>query len=399
MGIYVREDRGGRLYLDIYQKGQRRHEALPLRLGDDPKENRQHLRVAEQLRMERERELALAADGFIDPKKAAGPLLDYAKKKADGRGAGDHVARLIKYLEGYDPNISLKSVNPEWLDGFKKYLLTCKVPARSGAKETTEKNLSPQSASHMYKALVQVLTLAVRDRVILRNPAESLKGITVPEKLLDYLDIEELEKLNKTPIPQSGPVGEEIRTAFFFAVYSGLRVSDVKGLQWRDVDRVKKQIQKVMKKTKRVVIIPLVDQALALIETPAIPNRESLVFPLLADTGIDTNKVLLKWAARAGILKTLGWHVARRSCATRLQETGADITTIKRILGHSPGRDKVTLGYAQDSGKQTREAIERAWAGIWLQRVYSGAGIRANNQSPDKAKREAVNGLPAIGIE
>ncbi|GHU72459.1 hypothetical protein FACS189450_10300 [Spirochaetia bacterium] len=113
MGIYVREDRGGRLYLDIYQKGLRRHEALPLRLGDDPKENRQHLRVAEQLRMERERELALAADGFIDPKKAAGPLLDYAKKKADGRGAGDHVARLIKYLEGYDPNISLKSVNPE----------------------------------------------------------------------------------------------------------------------------------------------------------------------------------------------------------------------------------------------------------------------------------------------
>ncbi|GHU72456.1 hypothetical protein FACS189450_10290 [Spirochaetia bacterium] len=251
----------------------------------------------------------------------------------------------------------------------------------------------------MYKALVQVLTLAVRDRVILRNPAESLKGITVPEKLLDYLDIDELEKLNNTPIPQNGPVGEEIRTAFFFAVYSGLRVSDVKGLQWRDVDRVKKQIQKVMKKTKRVVIIPLVDQALALIETPAIPNRESLVFPLLADTGIDTNKVLLKWAARAGILKTLGWHVARRSCATRLQETGADITTIKRILGHSPGRDKVTLGYAQDSGKQTREAIERAWAGIKLQRAYSGAGIRPNNQSPDKAKREAVNGLSAIGIE
>jgi integrase len=124
-----------------------------------------------------------------------------------------------------------------------------------------------------------------------------------------------------------------------------------------------------MKKTKRVVIIPLVSEAMALIEPSDIPDRESLVFPLLAETGIDTNKVLLKWAARAGILKALGWHVARRSCATRLQETGVDITTVKRILGHSPGRDKVTLGYAQDTGKLTREAVERAFSGIVLHRA------------------------------
>jgi integrase len=241
-------------------------------------------------------------------------LLVYAREQAEGRGTGDHIYRLVKYLEGYGAGIHLKTVDAQWIDGFKKYLLTCPVPQRVNAKvKDNPRIISKQTSSHMLKALGQVLTLAVRDRLILRNPVEAIRGITVPEKLLDYLELEELEKLTITPL--KGPLGQEIKNAFIFACLSGLRISDIRSLTWGEVSRTKQQIQKLQVKTGKIVTVPLTDAAMEIIKAPDIPRHDAKVFPLLAKTGTDTNKTLLKWAAAAGLSKKVGWHTARRTNA------------------------------------------------------------------------------------
>jgi integrase len=269
-------------------------------------------------------------------------------------------------LEDYGANIKLQSVNNHYVEEFKKYLLTCPILGRgkkSGVSGQGKKQLSRRTASHLFKALGQLLAIAERDMIILKNPVKSLKGITVPETIKEYLTYDDMEKLSQKSL--DGILGAEIRRAFFFSCFTGLRISDIKSLTWGDINRDSPQIRKVQKKTGRIVTIPLNPVAWALIDPgDTISRYDSLVFPVLGTKRIDTNRVLVSWAEAAGIAKRIGWHTGRRTFATLTIESGADISTVSRLLGHS---------------------------GIRVTGVYA--------QSTDKAKREAVNALPAIEIE
>jgi integrase len=269
-------------------------------------------------------------------------------------------------LEDYGANIKLQSVNNHYVEEFKKYLLTCPILGRgkkSGVSGQGKKQLSRRTASHLFKALGQLLAIAERDMIILKNPVKSLKGITVPETIKEYLSHNDMEKLAQKSL--DGILGAEIRRAFFFSCFTGLRISDIKSLTWGEINRDSPQIRKVQKKTGRIVTIPLNPAAWALIDPgDSIGRFDSLVFPVLGTKRIDTNRVLVSWAEAAGIGKRIGWHTGRRTFATLTIESGADISTVSRLLGHS---------------------------GIRVTGVYA--------QSTDKAKREAVNALPAIEIE
>ncbi|GHV64194.1 phage integrase family site specific recombinase [Spirochaetia bacterium] len=362
MGVNVREKKG-HLYLDIYQNGRRNWEALGLSIGPDREGNREARRIAEAIRQKREQQLVEQQNGLLNTIEGKKTLLAYVKEQAEGRGTGEHIYRLIKYIEGYDSGIQVKAITPQWIDGFKKHLATCPVPQRTNAKENENPRIiSKRTQSHMFKALGQVLALAVRDRLISHDPSETIKGITVPEKIMDYLDETELQILAATPL--KGDLGLEIKRAFVFACLTGLRISDLRSLTWGQVSRTKQQIQKIQEKTGRIVFVPLTDAAMEIIKTPDIAHHDMPVFPLLAETGTDTNKTLLKWATAAGITKKIGWHTARRTNATLLLEGGADVATVSRLLGHSGVQ--VTMKYAQ---------------------------------STDKVKKQAVNGLPKIEIE
>jgi integrase len=141
-----------------------------------------------------------------------------------------------------------------------------------------------------------------------------IKGITVPEPDREYLQLEEFQKLAKVPL--GGDLGAEVKRAFLFACYSALRVSDLKSLKWGDIEHTSSgaEIVKRQVKTKKMVSVPLHASAWALINDKVIHNHNEPVFPLLAKSNTDTNKYLIKWTEKAGILKRITWHAARRTC-------------------------------------------------------------------------------------
>jgi integrase len=209
-------------------------------------------------------------------------------------------------LEAYGANIKLQSVNNHYVEGFKKYLLTCPIlERRKQSKGSAQIQLSKRTASHLFKALGQLLTIAERDMLIFKNPVKSLKGITVPETIKEYLTHDDMEKLSQKNL--SGILGAEIRRAFFFSCFTGLRISDIKSLTWGEISRSSLQIKKMQKKTGRIVTIPLNSVAWALIDPgDSISRSDSLVFPVLGTKKIDTNKMLIVWAETAGIDKRIG---------------------------------------------------------------------------------------------
>jgi integrase len=342
MGVKIRE-KSGRLYLDIYTGGKRTWESLGLALTTDKNQNKEIMRMAEICRSKRETQLLAAAWDIQDPVAGRKKLVTYLEECAESRVNKDYITGCIRYLKKYGGGsaVQLSQITPQWIDGFQRFLLN-----------GTE--LSPTTAYDYSKAIRMALRKAVRENILVKNPAESVKGLSEPETDLIFLNIDEVQKLADTGL--SGKLGGEIKNAFIFACYTGLRISDLKSLKWGDIERKPIQIIKRQKKTRSAVYIPLSDVAWGIIDDGPEHNPEDKVFDLLANTKSQTNRYLLKWAENAGIKKRVGWHTARRTFATWELEHGADIYTVANLLGHK--KLKQAAKYAKATDKLRREAID-----------------------------------------
>ena len=205
-----------------------------------------------------------------------------------------------------------------------------------------------------YQALKTLLRRALRDRIISHNPADSVKAIKVPESVKVALTNEELQKLADIPI--GGGLGGEIRRAFLFAAFTGLRISDLKDLKWGDIKTDPLQVQKRQEKTGRVVVVDIHPTAWQLVSVDAEHEPEDRVFPLIAETKTNTNQYLQKWAKDAKLGKPLGWHIARHTFAVLTLEGGADFYTVSKLLGHT--KPQTTAVYAKATDKMKRQAVE-----------------------------------------
>jgi integrase len=354
MSVKVREKRG-KLYLDIYMGGKRTWEALRLTLTTDKNQNKEIMRMAEICRSKRETQLLAGSWDIQDPVAGRKKLITYLEECAKKRVNNDYITGCIRYLKEYNngSTIQLSQITPQWIDGFQYFLLN--------AKKSNGETLSPITAYDYSKAIRMALRKAVNDNILIKNPASGVKGLPEPETDLIFLNIEEMQRLANTEI--SGELGAEIKKAFIFACYTGLRISDIKSLKWGDIERDPLQIIKRQKKTHRAVYVPLKDTAWNIIDDSIGHDPQDKVFTLLANTKSQTNQYLLKWAEKAGIKKPVGWHTARRTFATLGLEHGADIYTVANLLGH----------------KNIKQVAKYA-------------------QATDKLRREAVNALPEIGL-
>ena len=342
MSVSVREKRG-KLYLDIYQAGKRTWEALHLALTGDKAQNKEIMRLAEICRSRRETQLLAGSWDIQDPVAGRKKLVTCLAEVAVTKTHTDYITGCIRYLKRYTNgnSIQLAHITPQWVDAFQQFLL-------NGT------GLSPMTAYDYAKAIRMALRKAVHDNILIKNPAERVKALPEPETDLVFLSVREVQALADTEIP--GELGAEIRRAFLFACYTGLRISDLKSLKWGDIERDPLQIIKRQQKTRHAVHIPLKEIAWNIIDDGEAHHPDDKVFACLGNTKSQTNQYLLKWAAKAGVTKPVGWHTARRTFATWELEHGADIYTTAKLLGHK--HIKQAAKYAQVTDKLRRSAID-----------------------------------------
>ena len=341
MGVKVRE-KAGKLYLDVYCNGRRTWEATGLSISPDPAMAREARRMAEIIRAKREMQLVSEAWSILDPVAGKQTLVGYAEKLAEGRDKADSLPKALPYLREYAGAIRLAAIDERWLEGFKAFLLE-------------KKGLGQSTARNYFRACTFVLRKAEQNRMIPRNPAVAVKGPGTRQSKKVYLVAEELEALAASPL--KGKVGYELCRGFFFATYTGLRVSDIKGLKWGDIERTPQpSILKRQKKTGEIVSIPINGAAWAIINDSAIHDQGEYVFPLLAETKSSSSDNFRKWRELAKITKEIGWHTARHSFAVMSLEAGASLYTVSRLLGHT--KIATTEVYADLTDSKKRKAVD-----------------------------------------
>jgi len=330
-----------RLYLDIYYNGTRKWEALKISLSNDRITNKDILRIAEICRAKRELQILSRAWGIADPVGGNISLLSYLKKihEKSGQATQSIISNTLIHLKNFPGGsvIQLKQITPEWIQKIHDYL-------------ENDCGLKP-SSGELYESIIRhAIKAAVKENLISTDPGIGIKKIKRNEPDKIFLNTDELQKMASTDLVTVN--GAVIKKAFLFACNTGLRISDLVSLTWGSVEYKPLQIIKRQEKTGNKVFIPLNDNAWKIINDDKLHNYSELIFPKLK---IKQDRNLNNWAKSAGIKKRIGWHTARHTFAVLSLESGADLFTLSKLLGHTDV--KTTQVYAKATDKMKRQAV------------------------------------------
>lgn len=346
------------IYLDTYKDGKREYEFLKLYLLPEynahlKAQNKVTLAAAEKIKSQRVIELTENAAGMKHTSQRSRlTLADWMQtylEQQEKKGLRSlKLIRTVKdILAQYDKNARMRDIQKEFCLGFIDFL-------RNRYKTRLGKPLTPKSMADYFGVLTGALNAAVRADVISENPVLKLtqtERIKVPESKREFLTIEELRLLIHTDC-----LREDVKRAFLFSCYCGLRLSDIYNMVWRDIslDGEQWRVSVVMKKTATPIYLPLSGQAMNwLPERDKATDADNVFSTLPAEPNI--NKTLKNWMDAAGITKHITYHCSRHTFATMMLTLGADLYTVCKLLGHS--NVKTTQIYAKIIDRKKDEAI------------------------------------------
>lgn len=340
-----------------YKRVNNKREYLSLYLWQSPRtpaerqQNKEILELAKKIRFERGQELLENAEGYRLKKDKDINFLDWmwAYYEAYPKADKSHIKRactvFVDFLNAtaeysaYANRIKPQQLTKELIIAFTEYL---------------QKRFVGEGAHTLYARFKKIIKSAVEHDVIRKNPTTTV-SIKIDNGALkkDVLSADEMQRLISTHYPGENA---DIRRAFIFCLYCGLRWCDVKELTFANVDYANRLLKFEQTKTKghsnaSSVVIPLNDGLLSLIGRPATENKNNeVIFPLPSHNMC--LKALRHWTARAGIEKHITWHCARHSFAVNILNNGANIKTVASLLGHSGLKHTEKYTRAVDSLKQ-----------------------------------------------
>ena len=350
-------------YLDIYKDGQRKYEFLKLYLVPATNEaakiqNANTEQAAKAIRNQRELEIIQGKGGLAPVSNSKLLLLDwmeeYRKMKLATGQSNERalsVDKVMTHLKAYaGEKTKLSAVDSDFCKGFVVYLGN----ATSGKHTQNPKPLASSTANAYFQLFTSALNEAVRQKKIAANPVlylsrEDKKPIKAEKSNRTFLTIEEVKQLATTDFKN-----ESIKQAFLFACFTGLRISDIRNLTWGNIVERNGSffVTITMQKTREPLTIKLNKQAAKWLPKK---NATKEVFDLPVYNAI-INDNLKRWAKKAGIEKSLCFHMSRHTFATMELTLGADLYVVSKLLGHNDV--SVTQIYADIINKKREEAVD-----------------------------------------
>jgi len=386
LGAKLLSDGRASLFLDYYfgftmvysesqdkmvPKKQKRRESLNLYLYSNPRtpqqrqENKETLALADKIR--RDKANAIEDEDkkeALKKKKVSINFLVFfqeyldAYTKKDVRMIQIALQRFKDFLRDtpeyniYEQKIKPEQITSEMVEAFTEYLQSRSVG--EGAKSIY------QRFKKVYKAC------AIKCNINYQRPFVNEEGksitITIDEDAIvkDFLSPEEERQLMATHYTGENP---EIRNAFIFCLYTGMRFCDVRDLTFGNIDFANRLLTYEQNKTKghskhSSVTLPVSDALLGLMgEQPEARGKGELVFTLPSHTMC--LKALRRWTKRAGIDKHITWHCARHSFGTNMAATAAQkgfsVRVVQEMMGHSSL--KFTERYTRVVDEQKKQAM------------------------------------------
>ncbi|MBX3294798.1 MAG: tyrosine recombinase XerC [Acidobacteria bacterium] len=234
----------------------------------------------------------------------------------------------------------------------------------SGAKKTTR--------ARKLASLRTFFQFLIREGKLEANPAKLVATPRVERKLPSHLSIEDAVRLIETPDTNTD-LGRRDRAILEFLYATGIRVSELVGINLSDID-FRERLVRVLGKRRKERIVPFHEHALQallhylektrpifLLECPEPERDHDAVFLHRRGGRITTRSVgrmLEKYIRQCADIHKISPHSLRHSFATHLLDSGADLRDIQELLGHA--RLSTTQIYTQVSMEKMIEVYDRA---------------------------------------
>jgi integrase/recombinase XerC len=245
---------------------------------------------------------------------------------------------------------------------------------RSWIMHLIEKKLSASSVNRKTSSLKTFFRYLQREGVVSKNPCAGIGNLKTPKRIPQFLNSDQIEGMVGGRSENSEKLNYKdylvvVIVELFYA--SGMRRSELISLSVQDYDVFSGQI-KVKGKGNKQRIIPVTDNIKGIL-LEYLKKREELKGSqiynqlLLTHTGRPlypqyVYRLVRNAIATVSTLEYRGPHLLRHTFATHLLNEGADLMSIKELLGHS------SLAATQI---YTHNSFEK------LKKVYSTAHPRA----------------------
>ncbi|EOL46364.1 tyrosine-type recombinase/integrase [Enterococcus caccae] len=266
--------------------------------------------------------------------------------------------KMAKHIQPFLGDIPLQSITTSILNSWIKKI---------------EQHLSPNSVRIVHQVLTSCFIGAIKRGLIKENPC---KYVILPKKTPNKVSaITSYEQKQLKKQAAAHPKG----LAIVIALETGMRIGEIAGLKWEDVDfssniiTVQRTVQRIQtmnnenKKTQIIEgtpksmsskrVIPLSKNLSKLLTKQKLKSTGAFVLGGMKPAEPRLISIWLKKICQSFKFANIHFHQLRHSFATRCLEKGVNIATISALLGHHSS--KMTLDiYLSSFMSEKRKAIK-----------------------------------------
>ncbi len=215
---------------------------------------------------------------------------------------------------------------------------------RDYLRELTNERFARTSIARKLSAVRSFYRYLVREELVAVNPLATLSSPKLDKRLPEFLSPEEIARIIVAP-DTTTPAGLRDRAFLELLYASGLRVSELVGLDTTDVSLDTRELRVWGKGAKERVVLmgePAYNALVTYLEQsrPQLLARRSTAAVFLNQhggrlTARSVQNFVQSYAARAGLTKRVHPHIVRHTFATHMLDGGADLRVVQDLLGHA----------------------------------------------------------------
>jgi integrase/recombinase XerC len=212
---------------------------------------------------------------------------------------------------------------------------------RAFAAAEFRRGASPRTIQRRLSALRSFFNYLQRERVLQNNPAADVQAPKGKKRLPETIDVDQMTRLLSFRTDEELSVRDKAIMELFYS--SGLRLSELVGLNLQDIDLADRTVR-VLGKGSKTRIVPVGRHAVEAIsrwlkERGAMAARDATALFIgkhgerLNVRGVQLR--VARWAKHQGLGVHVHPHMFRHSFATHLLESSQDLRGVQELLGHA----------------------------------------------------------------